>query len=89
MEKSPLKFRQYLSLMDQHRKLEGQMDMLEDMFPPGYRLIEGPCNVAFLKEGVIAVKQFGNVSGDSSKKKEVYHWVGTFSFRKFFEDSAV
>ena len=65
------------------------MDMLEDTFPPGHRLIEGPCNVAFLKEGLIAVKRFGNGSGDSSKKKEVCHWVGTFSFRKFFEDSAV
>ena len=89
MEKSPLKFRQYLSLMDQRRKLEGQMDMLEDTFPPGHRLIEGPCNVAFLKEGVIAVKRFGNCSGDSSKKEEVYHWVSTFSFRKFLEDYAV
>lgn len=69
-------FRQYFILQERRKKLAAQLDFFEDRFPSDDRLVDGPNNTKFLKEGVIAVKRF---QGD----KEEYHWIGTFGFRKF------
>ena len=68
-------FRHYFILLERRRKLDAQLDMLEETFPPEDRLIKGPNNMAFLKEGVIAVKRFRG-------GQEAYHWVGTFKFQE-------
>ena len=73
-------FRQYFMLMEKRRKLASQMEMLEDTFPPADRLVKGPNNMVFLKEGVIAVKRLKG-------GKEVYDWVGTFTLRKLSNES--
>jgi len=45
-------------------------------------LLEGPNDLLFVKEGVIAVKRFRG----AMETREQYHWVGTFSIQEFFED---
>jgi hypothetical protein len=41
-------------------------------------LIRGPNGTVLLKDGVVAVKRvFGG--------KTRYHWIGTFSFKDFFD----
>ncbi len=68
-------FCHYFILLERRRKLDAQLDMLEETFPPEDRLIKGPNNMTFLKEGVIAVKRFQG-------GQESYHWVGTFKFQE-------
>ena len=53
-----LGLRQYFVLLERRRKLAAQIDRLEDAFPPPERLLRGPNDMLFLKEGVIAVKRF-------------------------------
>lgn len=69
---------QSFALSERRRKVAAQIDMLEDAFPPSDRLVEAPNNMVFLKEGVIAVKRLQG-------RREQYHWVGTFTFRKLVE----
>lgn len=76
-----LEFRQYFTLLECRRKLAAQMDILDETFPPDDRLVKGPNNMIFLKEGVIAVKRFD--AGD----QEQYHWVGTFTLKKLLLES--
>ena len=68
-------FHHYFILLERRRKLDAQLDMLEETFPPEDRLIKGPNNITFLKEGVIAVKRFQG-------GHEAYQWVGTFKFQE-------
>ena len=74
-----LKVRQYGNLLKQREISCSQIDMLDERFPldPG-RLCNGPNNVVFLKDGVVAVK-------GKNTNEDRYDWVGTFQF-KFFED---
>ena len=72
-------FRKYFLLTEKRKKLAAQIEMLEETFPPKDRLVKGPSNMSFLKEGVIAVKR-------CQGKKEEYHWVGTFEFNKVWRD---
>lgn len=78
-----LGLRQYFVLLERRRKLAAQIDRLEDAFPPPERLLSGPNDMLFLKEGVIAVKRFQG-------GQEQYHWIGTFDFRKMnMEDNDI
>lgn len=66
----------YFILLERRKKLLSQIDMLDEAFPPDDRLVKGPNNLVFLREGVIAVKrQIG--------RREKYHWVGTFTLGDF------
>jgi len=46
------------------------------------KIVEGPNEIIFAKDGVVAVKRLGSTLGT----KEQYHWIGTFTFNDFFED---
>ena len=70
------RFKRNLTLRERRQELAAQIAMLEDRFPPSDRLVKSPNNMAFLREGVIAVKRFEG-------SREVFRWVGTFEFRKF------
>lgn len=73
-------FRQYHRLSQHRKKLAAQMDMLEATFPPNDRLVKGPNNMTFLKEGVIAVKR-------PQGKREEFVWVGTFCMKKLWQEN--
>lgn len=67
---------QYFTLLERRKKLLSQIDMIDEAFPPDDRLVRGPNNLVFLREGVIAVKrQIG--------RRDNYHWVGTFTLGDF------
>jgi len=69
---------QYMELLKQRKKLNKQVEMLEERFPLERPLIRAPNGTVFLKDGVVAVKRvFGG--------KTRYHWIGTFSFKDFFD----
>ena len=71
-------FPKYIELLKQRKKLNSQVEMLEDGFPLDRPLIRGPNNTVLLREGVIAVKRvFAGKVG--------YYWIGTFSFKEFFD----
>jgi hypothetical protein len=74
--KSPPLTHRYFILLDHRRKLLSQIDMFKEAFPPDDRLVKGPNNLVFLKEGVIAVKR-------QKCRQEKYDWVGTFTLGDF------
>ncbi|KAL3788322.1 hypothetical protein ACHAWO_008551 [Cyclotella atomus] len=56
---------------------------MEKIYPlDSSKVIQGPNEIIFAKEGVVAVKRFRGTLGT----KEQYHWIGTFTFNEFFED---
>jgi len=75
--KSLTKTSRYFNLIDHRNKLLSQINMLEEAFPPEDRLVKGPNNIVFLREGVIAVKKW------TKDRKEKFHWVGTFTLGEF------
>ena len=78
--------RQTAVLVEKKKKLESQLYDLEQAYPlqesTQQELLEGPNDLLFVKQGVIAVKRFRG----TMETREQYHWVGTFSFQEFFED---
>ncbi|KAL7425781.1 hypothetical protein ACHAXH_000129 [Discostella pseudostelligera] len=74
--KSLMKTSRYFNLLEHRNKLLSQINMLEEAFPPEDRLVKGPNDIVFLREGVIAVKR-------TKDRKEKYHWVGTFTLGEF------
>jgi hypothetical protein len=74
--KSLMKTSRYFNLLEHRNKLLSQINMLEEAFPPEDRLVKGPNDIVFLREGVIAVKR-------TKDRKEMYHWVGTFTLGEF------
>ena len=76
-------FRQAMDLVERRSKLREQLDELEQKYPLDLnKIINGPNNIIFAKEGYIAVKRLRGVMGT----REQYHWVGTFTYDEFFED---
>mmetsp|Transcript_85588 Transcript_85588/g.173667 ORF Transcript_85588/g.173667 Transcript_85588/m.173667 type:complete len:328 (-) Transcript_85588:107-1090(-) len=78
--------RQTAVLVDKKKLIEAQLYELEQAYPlektTQQDLLEGPKDLLFVKDGVIAVKRFRG----TMDTREQYHWVGTFSFQEFFED---
>ena len=63
-------------------KFVSQLEELEQKYPlDSSKIIHGPNNIIFSKEGFVAVKRLRGTLGT----REQYHWVGTFSFNEFFE----
>jgi hypothetical protein len=78
-----LSLRQSVKLLERRTALENQLQELEQTYPlRSDALIRGPNGIIFAKEGIIAVKRYRGAMGT----REQYHWVGTFSFKEFFED---
>lgn len=78
-----LGFRQSVDLVERRGQLNLQLEELNSRFPlDPARVIHGPSNIIFEKEGRIAVKRFRGALGT----REQYHWVGTFGFNRFMED---
>jgi len=76
-------FRQSVELIERRDKLRAQLDELDQKYPlDSRRIIRGPNNIMFAKEGYIAVKRLRGAMGT----REQYHWVGTFTYDEFFED---
>ena len=78
--------RQIAILVEKKKDAENRIRELEQTYPlketTPKELLEGPKDLLFAKEGVIAVKRFAG----AMETREQYHWVGTFSFQEFFED---
>ena len=74
--KSLSKTSRYFNLLDHRNNLLSQISMFDEAFPPDDRLVKGPNNIMFLREGVIAVKRHIG-------RAEKYHWVGTFTLGDF------
>mmetsp|Transcript_19455 Transcript_19455/g.55977 ORF Transcript_19455/g.55977 Transcript_19455/m.55977 type:complete len:330 (-) Transcript_19455:35-1024(-) len=81
-----LGLRQMTTLVEKKQSIEAQLYELERTYPlqetTRQELLDGPNDILFVKEGVIAVKRFRG----AMETREQYHWVGTFSFQEFFED---
>ena len=81
-----LNLRQMTMLVEKKQSIEAQLYDLERTYPlqetTQQTLLEGPNDLLFVKEGVIAVKRFRG----AMETREQYHWVGTFSIQEFFED---
>ena len=78
-----IKFRESVTLVEKRGKLKLQLQDLEQTYPlESGRVIKGPNNIIFAKEGVIAVKRLRGAMGT----REQYHWIGTFTYNEFFED---
>jgi hypothetical protein len=78
-----IKFRESVSLVEKRGKLKQQLNELEQTYPvTSSRVVRGPNDIIFAKEGVIAVKRLRGAMGT----KEQYHWIGKFVFNDFFED---
>lgn len=78
-----IKFRESVSLVEKRGKLKQQLTELEQTYPvTSSRVVRGPNDIIFAKEGVLAVKRLRGLGGT----KEQYHWVGKFVFNDFFED---
>ena len=76
-------FRQSVELVERRDKLQAQLDELDQKYPLDRgKVIRGPNNIIFAKEGYIAVKRLRGAMGT----REQYHWVGTFTYDEFFED---
>ncbi len=70
--------RRLTELRRRREKYVTQVVMLEEKFPLEQgRICIGPNNIAFLKQGVIAIKREGKMMNDN------YDWVGTFEFKRF------
>ena len=81
-------FPTYIELLKRRKKLNLQLEMLEDGFPLDRPLIDGPNDTVMLREGVIAVKRLygGGKKGGGGGMKTRYHWIGTFTFKDFVVD---
>ena len=81
-----MSLRQMTLLVEKKQGIEAQLYQLEQIYPlqetTRQELLDGPNDLLFVKEGVIAVKRFRG----AMETREQYHWVGTFSFQEFFED---
>ena len=81
-----MSLRQMTILVEKKQGIEAQLYRLEQTYPlqetTRQELLDGPNDLLFVKEGVIAVKRFRG----AMETREQYHWVGTFSFQEFFED---
>ena len=78
-----MKFRESVTLIEKRDRLKFQLEELEQTYPlEAARIIHGPNDIIFAKEGVIAVKRLRGAMGT----REQYHWIGTFSITDFFED---
>ena len=78
-----MKFRESVDLVERRGKLKVQLQELEQIYPlESGKVIKGPNNIIFAKEGVIAVKRLRGAMGT----REQYHWIGTFTYNEFFED---
>mmetsp|Transcript_1128 Transcript_1128/g.2053 ORF Transcript_1128/g.2053 Transcript_1128/m.2053 type:complete len:251 (+) Transcript_1128:29-781(+) len=76
-------FRQSFDLVERRGNFVAQLEELEQKYPlDPAKIIHGPNDIIFAKEGAIAVKRLRGTMGT----REQYHWVGTFSFNEFFED---
>ncbi|KAL7532527.1 hypothetical protein ACHAXR_007588 [Thalassiosira sp. AJA248-18] len=76
-------FRDSIDLVERRGRLTAQLDELEQTYPlDSAKIIQGPNDITFAKEGVVAVKRLRGTLGT----KEQYHWVGTFRFNEFFDD---
>uniref|UniRef100_A0A7S4N5T2 Uncharacterized protein n=1 Tax=Odontella aurita TaxID=265563 RepID=A0A7S4N5T2_9STRA len=75
-------FQHSVKLVERKEQLQSQLDRLGKTYPLQGQIIEGPNDLLFAKEGVIAVKRMRGSMGT----REQYHWVGTFSYDEFFED---
>jgi len=78
--------RQMTLLVEKTQRIEAQLSELEQTYPlrdtTRQELLDGPNDLLFVREGVIAVKRFRG----AMETREQYHWVGTFSIKEFFED---
>lgn len=82
------RFPQYIDLLKQRKNLINQIDMLNERFPLDRPMVEGPNGTLFLKEGVVAVKREVSGEGGGGEGKGVgtrYCWIGTFSFKDFWD----
>jgi len=78
-----LTFRESMQLVERKGKLRSELFDLEQKFPlDDSKIIRGPKNIVFAKEGFVAVKRFRGTLGT----REQYHWVGTFTYKEFFDD---
>jgi len=79
--------RHLLVLAGRRNKLQGQLKEVEREYPldssGSAGVIQGPNDVIYAKEGVIAVKRLKGAMGT----QEEYCWVGTFAIHKFFGDN--
>ena len=76
-------FKDSMKSAERLQKLNSQLNELEQTYPlDPSKIIKGPNEIIFAKEGMVAVKRLRGTMGT----KEQYHWVGTFSFNDFFED---
>ena len=76
-------FKDSMKLAERREKLKTQLEEMEKIYPlDSSKVIQGPNEIIFAKEGVVAVKRFRGTLGT----KEQYHWIGTFTFNEFFED---
>ena len=70
-------------LVERKNNLARQLEEVEQTYPVDpARVIQGPNNVIYAKEGVIAVKRLKGAMGT----REQYWWIGKFTFNQFFED---
>ena len=82
-----MSMRQNVLLVEKKGKMQAQLDEVIKTYPLAsnpMELVKGPNGLVFPKEGVIAVKRWGG----SLSTREQYHWVGTFTLKEFFEDTA-
>jgi hypothetical protein len=78
-----MRFRDSVALVEKRGKLKVQLEELEQTYPlQSERVVRGPNNIIFAKEGVIAVKRLRGAMGT----REQYHWIGTFTYNEFFEE---
>lgn len=76
-------FSDSMKLAERRGKLSTQLQELEQTYPlDPSKVIEGPNDIIFAKEGIVAVKRFRG----AMNTKEQYHWIGKFTFNDFFED---
>lgn len=76
-------FKDSMKLAERRGKLSTQLEEMERTYPlDSSKIIQGPNEVIFAKEGIVAVKRFRGTLGT----KEQYHWIGTFTFNEFLED---
>lgn len=81
-----LGFRQSVILIERRAEFQSELERLEQTYPlDPSRIVNGPNNIIFAKDGVIAVKRFRG----AYDTKEQYHWIGTFIFNEFFEDEEI
>lgn len=77
-------FKSLMTLKERREKFSAQLEDLEQTYPlDSTKVIQGPNDIIFAKEGVVAVKRLRGAMGT----KEQYHWIGTFAFNDFFEDA--